>query len=99
MTSSFGNLLAPPTRLPVDPAAARLAAGEDPTAVAAASPTSSAAWAALAERSLAWVPSEAVSARITYARALAEVAPVGSRDVQDRGFQFRLAVRPFLLFR
>jgi hypothetical protein len=51
--SHFGNLLAPPTRLPEDPAVARLTAGEDPAAVAAAHPTSSAAWAALAEAALA----------------------------------------------
>ena len=51
MTS--GNLLAPPTRLPDDPAIARLNGGEDPETVAAAFPTSSAAWAALAEAALA----------------------------------------------
>jgi Protein of unknown function (DUF3151) len=50
---SHGNLLAPPTRLPADPASARLAAGEDPAVVAAAYPASSAAWAALAEAALA----------------------------------------------
>ncbi len=49
--------------------------------------------------SLAWVPSEAITARITYARALVDAVPVGTRDLQDRGFQFRLTVRPFLLFR
>ena len=49
----FGNLLAPPTKLPEDPAVARLAAGEDPASVAAAFPTSSAAWAALAGDALA----------------------------------------------
>jgi hypothetical protein len=49
----FGNLLAPPTRLPVDPAVARLDAGDDPASVAAAFPTSSAAWAALAGDALA----------------------------------------------
>ena len=51
MTS--GNLLAPPTRLPDDPAIARLKSGEDPETVAAAFPTSSAVWAALAEAALA----------------------------------------------
>jgi hypothetical protein len=51
--TSFGNLLAPPTLLPEDPAVARLAAGDDPVAVAAANPTSSAAWAALASAALA----------------------------------------------
>lgn len=49
----FGNLTAPPTRLPEDPALARLAAGEDPSSVAAALPASSAAWATLAEAALA----------------------------------------------
>jgi hypothetical protein len=48
------NLLGiPETRLPEDPAAARLAAGEDPASVAAAHPTSSLAWATLAEAALA----------------------------------------------
>jgi hypothetical protein len=51
--SSFGNLLAPPTRLPEDPATARLDAGDDPTEVAAAYPASSAAWGALATAALA----------------------------------------------
>jgi hypothetical protein len=51
---SADNLLGvPETRLPEDPATARLAAGEDPAAVAAALPRSSAAWATLAERALA----------------------------------------------
>ena len=47
------NLLAPPTLLPDDPAVAMLAAGTDPVEVAAAYPTSSAAWATLAEGALA----------------------------------------------
>ncbi|MGZ4697363.1 MAG: DUF3151 domain-containing protein [Oryzihumus sp.] len=48
------NLLGiPETRRPEDPAAAPLAAGEDPAAVAAAHPTSSLAWATLAEAALA----------------------------------------------
>ena len=51
--TSHGNLLAPPTRLPEDPGAVRLAAGDPPVEVAAAFPTSSAAWAALAEAALA----------------------------------------------
>lgn len=49
---SHGNLLAPPTKLPDDPAMARLDAGDDPALVAAAYPASSAAWAALAENAL-----------------------------------------------
>jgi hypothetical protein len=51
--SSFGNLLAPPTLLPEDPAVAELDGGVAPAEVAAAHPTSSAAWAALAEAALA----------------------------------------------
>jgi Protein of unknown function (DUF3151) len=52
--SPHGNLLGPePTHLPVDPAVAELAAGADPTKVAAAQPASSAAWATLAEAALA----------------------------------------------
>ena len=52
MTHAHRNLLTPPTRLPEDPAVARLAAGDDPASVAAAFPTSSAAWATLAEDAL-----------------------------------------------
>jgi hypothetical protein len=50
---THGNLLAPPTKLPDDPAQPRLDAGEDPAAVARAFPESSAAWATLAESALA----------------------------------------------
>ena len=52
MTDAF-HLMAPPARLPEDPAVARLDAGEDAGAVAAAFPASCAAWAALAEAALA----------------------------------------------
>lgn len=48
-----GNLMGiPETRLPEDGAAARLAEGVDPREVAAAQPTSSLAWAELAEHAL-----------------------------------------------
>lgn len=48
-----GDLLGiPPTRLPEDPAAALLSQGEDARTVAAAHPTSSLAWAVLAEGAL-----------------------------------------------
>ncbi len=48
-----GSLLGiPETRLPVDPAAAAMAAGEEAAATAAAYPTSSLAWAVLAEQAL-----------------------------------------------
>ncbi|TCK27809.1 DUF3151 domain-containing protein [Pseudonocardia endophytica] len=51
--SLHGNLLEPDdTRLPVDPAAAEIDGGADPAAVVAANPTSSVAWATLAERAL-----------------------------------------------
>jgi hypothetical protein len=46
------DLLAPPTKLPVDPATALLAGGGDPVQVATQHPASSAAWAALAEEAL-----------------------------------------------
>ena len=47
------NLLGPePTLLPVDPAAAQLDGGVEPAEVAAAHPTSSIAWAVLAEGAL-----------------------------------------------
>jgi hypothetical protein len=49
-----GNLLGPePTLLPVDPAAAELDRGTDAAQVAASHPTSSLAWAVLAEGALA----------------------------------------------
>ena len=50
--TSHGNLLAPPTKLPDDPAVPLLDAGDDPAEVAARYPTSSAAWATLAEDAL-----------------------------------------------
>ena len=70
--SQFGNLLAPPTKLPDDPAAALLGNGDDPAAVAAAHPASSAAWATLAEAALAGGrPVEAYAyARTGYHRGL-----------------------------
>jgi hypothetical protein len=53
MTHSHNLLGEPPaTLLPVDVGTALLAAGTDPAEVAAAHPTSSAAWAALAESAL-----------------------------------------------
>ena len=52
--SLHGNLLGPePVLLPVDPAAADLDRGVDPVEVAAERPTSSLAWAVLAEQALA----------------------------------------------
>jgi hypothetical protein len=46
------DLLSPPTKLPIDPASALLAEGGDPVQIAADHPSSSAAWAALAEEAL-----------------------------------------------
>ncbi len=70
--TAFGNLLAPPTKLPLDPAVARLEAGDDPSAVAADNPASSAVWAALADSALAaGRPVEAYAyARTGYHRGL-----------------------------
>jgi hypothetical protein len=75
----FGNLLAPPTLLPDDPAVALLAAGDDPNAVAGAYPTSSAAWATLAEAALAaGSPVEAYAyARTGYHRGLDALRKAG----------------------
>ena len=44
--------------------------------------------------SLAWTPADALSARLTYAEALKEVDAAGRRNLQDRGLQFRVTVRP-----
>jgi hypothetical protein len=70
--TGFGNLLAPPTKLPDDPAVPLLAAGQDPATVAASHPASSAAWAALADAALAGGrPVEAYAyARTGYHRGL-----------------------------
>jgi hypothetical protein len=78
--SLHGNLLGPEaTRLPVDPAVAELASGEAAVEVAAAHPTSSAAWATLAEAALA--DGEAVTAyayaRTGYHRGLDQLRRAG----------------------
>jgi len=68
------NLLGgpPPTLLPVDPAAAQLVAGVDADQVVREFPTSSLAWAVLADR--AWADGRVVEsyafARVGYHRAL-----------------------------
>lgn len=49
--------------------------------------------------SLAWVPSDAVTARVSYGYALIDGRPPGSRDLQDTGVQFRVTVHPLALFR
>jgi Protein of unknown function (DUF3151) len=100
--SLHGNLLGPePTRLPVDPAAAELAAGADPVKVAAAHPASSAAWATLAEAALAdGTPVAAYAyARTGYHRGLDQLrrsgwkgfGPVPWSHEPNRGFLRALA--------
>ena len=95
--SLHGNLLEPDgTLLPVDPAAAELDGGADPAEVAASSPSSSIAWAVLAERALD--AGETVAgyayARTGYHRALDQLrrngwkgfGPVPWSHVPNRGF-------------
>ena len=96
------NLLGvPETKLPEDPAAARLEAGEAPDQVAAAHPTSSLAWATLAEAALADGRTiEAYAfARTGYHRGLDALrrngwrgqGPVPWEHVPNRGFLRALA--------
>jgi hemolysin activation/secretion protein len=49
--------------------------------------------------SLTWTPSDALFARLTYAKALRSAPIVGARDLQDRGFEFRVTAHPLALFR
>ena len=44
--------------------------------------------------SLAWTPSEALSAQLTYGHALNKVDLSGNKDLQDRGIYFAVTVRP-----
>jgi Protein of unknown function (DUF3151) len=93
------NLFAgpPATYLPEDPAAAELAAGADPAAVAAAHPACLAAWAALAEQALdrgKWVMAYAY-ARTGYHRGLDQLrrsgwkghGPIPWEHEPNRGFR------------
>ena len=48
--------------------------------------------------SLAWAPSDALFAKLSYGHALKDIAQSGTRDMQDRGFHFRVTVRPLRLF-
>jgi hypothetical protein len=75
------DLLAPPTKLPVDPATALLASGGDPVLIASEHPTSSAVWAALAERALErGAPVEGYAyARTGYHRGLDALRKAGWR--------------------
>jgi len=92
------NLFAgpPATYLPEDPAAAELAAGADPAAVAAVHPACLAAWATLAEQALdrgEWVAAYAY-ARTGYHRGLDQLrrsgwkghGPIPWEHEPNRGF-------------
>ncbi len=48
---------------------------------------------------LAWTPSGALSARITYGYALRDVDVAGKRDLQDRGLQARVTLYPLRMLR
>jgi hemolysin activation/secretion protein len=48
--------------------------------------------------SLAWQPSDAILARVTYAEALKDAGRIGKQTLQDKGFQFFVTVRPLKLF-
>jgi hypothetical protein len=77
------DLLAQPpgTELPADPGATALAGGTDPAEVAARVPTSSAAWAALADRAFAAgnVIESYAYARVGYHRGLDALRRAGWR--------------------
>lgn len=77
------DLLAQPpgTELPPDPGTTALAAGDDPADVAARVPTSSAAWAALADRAFAAgsVVESYAYARVGYHRGLDALRRAGWR--------------------
>lgn len=100
----FPDLIAgpPPTELPADPAAAALAAGDDPRAVVVAHPESPLAWAVLAERALSEGSDDLVGyafARVGYHRSLDLLrrngwkghGPVPWSHVPNRGFLRALA--------
>ena len=48
--------------------------------------------------SVLWAPTESLSARLTYGQQLKHVDAPGSRDLQDRGVQFRITARPLRWF-
>ncbi|RZI89343.1 MAG: DUF3151 family protein [Microbacterium sp.] len=81
---SFDDLMAgpPPTRLPEDPAAASLAAGDEPRSVVTAHPESPLAWAVLAELALAEGGDGVVAyafARVGYHRSLDQLRRNGRK--------------------
>jgi hemolysin activation/secretion protein len=43
---------------------------------------------------LGWTPSDALSVRVSYARALVGAPRSGSKDLQDDGFQFNVTLHP-----
>jgi hypothetical protein len=101
---SFDDLMAgpPPTRLPEDPAAAPLAAGDEPRTVVREHPESPLAWAVLAEQALADSADDVVAyafARVGYHRSLDQLrrngwkghGPVPWDHVPNRGFLRALA--------
>jgi hypothetical protein len=101
---TFQDLMAgpPPTLLPEDPAAAQLAAGDEPRDVVVAHPESPLAWATLAERALAEGSDDVVAyafARVGYHRSLDLLrrngwkgqGPVPWEHVPNRGFLRALA--------
>lgn len=55
-------------------------------------------WIASVGASLLWTPSDALSARLTYGESLRRPLLVGRRDLQDRGIQFMITVRPLAFF-
>ena len=47
--------------------------------------------------SLAWNPTDALTASATYGKALQDVETTGEDDLQDRGFHFQVVLRPLRL--
>ena len=100
----FNDLMSgpPATRLPEDPAAADLAAGDDPRSVVKKHPESPLAWAVLAEQAQADGSDDVVGyavARVGYHRSLDQLrrngwkghGPVPWDHVPNRGFLRALA--------
>jgi hemolysin activation/secretion protein len=48
---------------------------------------------------VAWIPSDAVFARVTYGYALTKAQLTGKRDIQDRGLQFLVTVHPLRMMK
>ncbi len=101
---NHGDLMAgpPATHLPEDPAAAQIAAGDEPRTVVKAHPESPIAWAVLAEATLAEGADDVAGyafARVGYHRSLDQLrrngwkghGPVPWDHVPNRGFLRALA--------